>query len=304
MQKFQRRRFPESLPISIHRGRVYIVPTRFGFFFGALLLVMLLGSLNYQNNLALLLCFLLAALILMAPIYTVRNLVDLTISRIEAPPVYAGEKASFHLTLVNPSANMRPVVWAALDGEPESSDVPGQGRTEISVSCATQERGWLAMQRTRLFTHYPFGLCYAWVWLVPNVRCLIYPRPETDGPDLPRGSKDGTGQPEQSGDEEWAGLRDYQAGDPARSIAWKVAARSDQLVTKTFTAHQSQEIDLDYDQLIGLDKEQRIARLTHWVLEADQQGLHFALSLPNQSVGPAHGPAHRHNCLTALALMP
>ena len=52
---------PESLPVSLDRRRVYVLPTGFGLFAGGLVGVMLLGALNYNNNPALLLALLLAA---------------------------------------------------------------------------------------------------------------------------------------------------------------------------------------------------------------------------------------------------
>ena len=51
----------EALPILLHRHRIYVLPTRFGLMFSAVLLVMLLGALNYNNNPALLLTCLLGA---------------------------------------------------------------------------------------------------------------------------------------------------------------------------------------------------------------------------------------------------
>ena len=45
----------------LHRRRLYIVPTGLGFAYATMLLAMLVGGLNYGNNLALLLTFLLAA---------------------------------------------------------------------------------------------------------------------------------------------------------------------------------------------------------------------------------------------------
>jgi hypothetical protein len=56
-----RYRRPESLPIELHRRRIYIVPSGFGIGFSVLLLVMLVGALNYANNAALLLTCLLGA---------------------------------------------------------------------------------------------------------------------------------------------------------------------------------------------------------------------------------------------------
>ncbi len=51
----------KSLPIELHRKRIYIVPSVFGAGFSVLLLVMMIGALNYANNAALLLTCLLGA---------------------------------------------------------------------------------------------------------------------------------------------------------------------------------------------------------------------------------------------------
>src|SRR5258708_701921 len=51
----------EGLPIALHRRRIYVVPTRFGLTFSLMLIVMLLGALNYNNNPAILLTCLLGA---------------------------------------------------------------------------------------------------------------------------------------------------------------------------------------------------------------------------------------------------
>ena len=47
------------MPVRFDRRRVYVLPTRFGMFYAALLMAMLLGALNYNNNPALLLGLLL-----------------------------------------------------------------------------------------------------------------------------------------------------------------------------------------------------------------------------------------------------
>ena len=45
---------PEPLPVQIGRRRIYVLPTGFGLFLGAMLATMLVGGLNYNNNPALL----------------------------------------------------------------------------------------------------------------------------------------------------------------------------------------------------------------------------------------------------------
>ena len=53
-------RLPLSDTLTLTQRNVYILPTRPGFMLGATLLVLLIGSINYQLNLGYLLTFLLA----------------------------------------------------------------------------------------------------------------------------------------------------------------------------------------------------------------------------------------------------
>ena len=61
---------------------------------------------------------------------------------------------------------------------------------------------------------------------------------------------------------------------------------------------------LDHSALKGLDGEARLRRLTAWVLAAEAAQREYTLHLPDQSIGPGLGGAHRHACLRALALAP
>ncbi|MDX1570088.1 MAG: DUF58 domain-containing protein, partial [Xanthomonadales bacterium] len=226
---------------------------------------------------------------------------DLRISQISAQPVFAGEPATFALSLVNDSSQPRQVVWASRADDADVTDVPAAGRANVSIEQATQRRGWMPMERTRIMTRYPAGLFFAWTWVEPDTRCLVYPQPEKSGPGLPRGTDRGTGKSERGGDEEWAGLREYQPGDPSRWVAWKAVARTGEMVTKTFAQHESERIELDYARLVELNLETRLARLTRWVLEAERAELLYTLKLPERVIGPGHGETHAHACLRALA---
>ena len=75
----------------------------------------------------------------------------------------------------------------------------------------------------------------------------------------------------------------------------------DQMVSKTFADHRSEELILDFDALHGLDLEHKISRLTRWVLDANEQRLKYALRVPGTTIGPASGEEHRHQCLKTLA---
>ena len=81
-------------------------------------------------------------------------------------------------------------------------------------------------------------------------------------------------------------------------------ARTDQMVSKTFADHQSEELALDYQQLAHLDVETRLSRLTRWVLDASTRNLKYSLRMPEKTIGPAAGDDHKHHCLKALAEHP
>ena len=70
----RRRQGPDALPLTLVRRRLYILPTRAGLTFGALLFLMLLAGLNYGNSLALFLTFLLAGFALVGMQQCHRNL--------------------------------------------------------------------------------------------------------------------------------------------------------------------------------------------------------------------------------------
>jgi uncharacterized protein (DUF58 family) len=132
---------------------------------------------------------------------------------------------------------------------------------------------------------------------------IVYPKPEPGDGALPLHEQiGGEGNVQVKGDEEFQSLRSYRAGDTPRQIAWKALAREQGLVSKEFGRTASADLWLDFDRLSGLPVEQRLSRLTWWVLEAERLQLPYGLKLPGTSFRPAIGPAHRQVCLEALAL--
>ena len=309
-----RPRGAETLPAKLDRRRIYVLPTRFGLFIGALLATMLLGALNYNNNPALLLGFLLAAAAQISLHVTHLSLSGMRLLSVRASPVHAGDIAILQLRfdalrsrtrrgllLQCGAANNNDVghgdvgnVFSLLDAEP----------VDVELALATTQRGWLQLGRIKLTTTQPLGMARAWSWFWPQTQLLVYPRAETKSPPLP--SNDGPGartRVRAQGDEPHH-LRDYRIGDPPRQVAWKPSARIGKLLVREYEARSDRELRLEWSVLTAIPYEMRISRLARWVIEADRIGARFALVLPTQTLGPAHGHAHRHACLQALALMP
>ena len=104
---------PERGTVELVHRRVYIVPTRLGWFFGGTLGVLLIGSINYALSLGFALTFLLAGLGLAGMVHTARNLARIAVTAGRAEPVFAGESAQFRLYLDGRAAFDRPAILAS-----------------------------------------------------------------------------------------------------------------------------------------------------------------------------------------------
>jgi uncharacterized protein (DUF58 family) len=306
-----RARFPETPPVVLTQRRIFILPSRTGYFFSFVLFLLLVASINYSLSLGYLLTFLLAGMGSMSMLHTFRNLARLSITPGKVEPVFAGENAEFHLVMHNPSATRFSVgiKRAKLrDAPPTFGDVAGAvGTTHTSTNLilpmAMASRGFAPCGRIEIFTEYPVGLFHAWSYVDFGMTCLVYPKPDQGGGALPiSASGNGEGNMPVAGDEEFQSLRAYRQGDTLRQIAWKALAREQGLLVKEFGSTTSADLWLDYAQIEGLGVEQRLSRLTWWVMEAERANLPYGLKLPNVTFKPSFGRQHRDNCLRALAL--
>jgi uncharacterized protein (DUF58 family) len=305
---FVRGRKPEPLPITLDRKRIYVLPTRQGLLVGVLVLGMLLGALNYNNNPGLMLAFLLAAIVHNGVVLAHLRLSGLRITALHAEPVHAGESLALRLRLESGKRSREGVQLRATTGE--AVDLPiglhaSGADAEVELTIPAARRGLMDLGRLRLSTTRPLGLARAWSWWRPQQRVLVYPALERSGPPLPGAASDGARQPRaQRSGEDPHHLRDYRNGDAPRQIAWKASARLDRLMVREYEAGVSRDVALEWQALRQLPHEQRIARLARWVVEAEREGRRYRLQIPGTTLGPARGPEHRHACLRALALLP
>lgn len=73
------------------------------------------------------------------------------------------------------------------------------------------------------------------------------------------------------------------------------------MLSKQFSGADTSSQWLDFDGIEVDDVEQRLSILTRWIVDADQTRHDYGLRLPGQEFAPAHGEAHRNQCLEALA---
>ena len=88
-------------------GRVYILPTGVGLIFGLMAFAMLMGSMNYNNNLSFVLTFVLIGIGFVSMHQCQRNLVGLELTFAGADPVFAGQAIRIRIAVTNQSKSAR-----------------------------------------------------------------------------------------------------------------------------------------------------------------------------------------------------
>ncbi|HEX7028454.1 MAG TPA: DUF58 domain-containing protein [Gammaproteobacteria bacterium] len=299
-----RRMRPAARSQTLEPRSTYILPTRYGVFFAFVIYSMLMGSINYSNNMGFLLTFLLAGLSLVGLLYTYRNLIRLKLTVGPTKPVFAGETAVFPLYLE--TVGGRPAFRIGIDDEyhnPLLADVPASGTQTVLVQRTSRHRGYLPLDKIKIWSEFPLGLFRTWSWLAMKSRVLVYPRPAGTRQFPPYSTlSSGHRHTQTSGNDDFAGIRRYQTGDSPRHMAWKAAARGHELLTKQFSGLAGNEVWLDWETLTGMETEQRLSQLCQWVLDLEHQGRSYGLRLPGIMIPPSHGDAHKAACLERLAL--
>jgi uncharacterized protein (DUF58 family) len=300
----RKRQGTDSDKTRLRPGRVYILPTGVGLVFGLMAFAMLLGSMNYNNNLSFVLTFLLIGIGFVSMHQCQRNLVGLEISYAGTDPVFSGQSLQFRIAITNQSRNAR--YGLRIYHDTTESDVqdlqPGESKIFV-LPIETTHRGWVQLERFGIRTLFPFELFRSWAWLHMNLSGLVYPSPSEHAPEPPpsrvaRGHR----QHDARGEEDFAGLRKYHDGDSPKHVAWKAYARSGQLLSKQFAGSDTSSQWFDFDEIREADVEKRLSILTRWIVNTDQRLEDYGLRLPGAEFPPAHGDAQRRQCLEALAL--
>ena len=301
-QSWLDRRLPAAREQQLGHRQLFILPTRMGWLYLlACLAIFILGT-NYQNNLVLLLAFLLGSLFFTTIWLTHRNLHGLQLLGGSAVLTDVGLAAQLPITLkcshgaraISLTLGDSHLAVAAVDEVPQTVHLP----------LMAKRRGRLPLGRIKVASTFPLGLFRC--WSLPDLALEAWAAPAPQHGLL---HDQGEGSHEHShGHHEIASqigdfshLREHQAGDAQSRIAWKQLAQGRGMLVKLFAQPQQQQQLLSLQQAAGSSEEQRLAVLAYWVREYCRQGQPFVLQLGRQQVGPDSGAAYEQQCRWALA---
>jgi protein-glutamine gamma-glutamyltransferase len=103
-----------------------------------------------------------------------------------------------------------------------------------------------------------------------------------------------------SGGDDFAGLREWRAGDSPRHIDWRAAARGGPLMVKSWSSGVQGVVVLDWNA-VPLDESARAAQIARWMEICEDEGKPYELRMPGFVIRAGHGPAHLRRCLDALS---
>jgi len=292
--------------ITIGPRQIYILPTRFGIMFGTLVIAMLIGAINYANNLGYLLTFFLGAIGVLAMVHTWKNLLDLQVN-IEpvTKAVFAGQSFQLAVNVSNPTKQFRGPIQ--IEERKSSSfdfqEIAPSSKQRFKLILKPESRGWFKVHQLVLSTQYPLGLLKAWVYINSPINILVYPQPADKWrvPNTAVYSLSTQGD-KGIGADDFVAHRNYRFSDSPKQIDWKIFAREKGLMTKQFGGDRSERLWLTLDLLPDIPLEKALQKLTRAILDADSEKLEYGLRLPGKAIEISHGFKHKHDCLKALAL--
>ncbi|MBN8487288.1 MAG: DUF58 domain-containing protein [Burkholderiales bacterium] len=291
----------------LNQRNIYIVPTRAGLAFIVVLLLLLIGSINYQLNLGYALTFLLAGAALASMHITHASLRGLALHHRPVAPCHAGQASALELLISNPGRERHGVGLAV---EPESgsaalawAEIPAQGQSTLILALECPRRGLHPLPLLRIESRFPFGLFRAWSLWRPASQVCVWPAPEHPEPLLPQsGSQQAdAGVQRRSEQGEFDGVRPWRRGDSPRRIAWKKLAHSGEWVSRDGSEPQSPPLWLDLADTAGPSVEARLSRLTAWALACERQQRPWGLRAGAHQCAVGSGPAHLDQALRLLA---
>jgi len=165
-------------------------------------------------------------------------------------------------------------------------------------------RGRRQLPEVAVRSRFPVNFFIRSKGLIVDQDVTVFPAPEPC-PDLHQidpGGGTGTQQNWQKGYEgDINRIRDYQGGEPLKSIHWKLSARHDRLKVKELSAVTRKPVILNLAELPGSSLEQRLRYASYLVTRWLRDDWPVGLKAGSLELAPGVGQRHKLLLLQALA---
>lgn len=294
-----------------HRGdsirfshkNLYILPSRLGLSFIFIAILNFLLATNYQNNLVLIVSYLMILLVILSLLQAYNNLKGLEVSFKGVQDCVAGAESSLTLALQHPNGKSHglSIQWHK---SVTSIATVGAQPMQVTLRHTHNKRGIYKRLRIKLTSHYPFALARVWSYLEPQESYFVYPKPvyqrdlalaQTSQVDA---IEDDKGM--QRGQSDFYSFTPFRTGDDFRRIAWRQYAKTNTLYAKEFTDPSSVEYVIDEKHFSG-NIETRVSAMADCINQARKGQKAFTFILGNNHIDADNSTTHYQECMRLLA---
>lgn len=319
-ERWLNRRVPNNFQHKLSNRNIFIIPTRFGFSYLFFVVLLFLLGTNYQNNIILLISYLLASLFITVMLHSFYNFSQLTFSSkakqtgfakqvIQYPIMVTGHKTHFDINFQFVNTQKK--------AERVKLEQCGSQSVAVLLPWFAKQRGVYSLGRVKVFSEYSFGLFISWSLLDFSHEAIVYPEPKklssnqkhligVNNDDKEEGV---VTQKTLSGDD-FSDLKNFVIGESQARIAWKQLARGQGKFSKDYQSHQGRLPWLKLSNMPSTNIETKLQFLCFLILEYTQNKQKFGLLLDyplnagnDCKVEPNIGKVHQDSCLLLLAIV-
>lgn len=291
-------------PQILNSHNLYILPSRFGWAYGVVVIIVFISAVNYQINTLFLYAFLLSIIGIVTTLESHANLKNLSIKCIAIEDTEQGKPAKITLFIqANGKARYSIEFQILSQGKILIEKVPAEG-LNFTLPIETEKRGYFTLPPIVISTDFPFGIFRVWSYLYFDEHYYVFPESKDPGfwPDpFPIQN---IKKKHALGDDEFYELKQVENPflEPSR-IAWKIAAKNQGWYIKIMHTNESEYWLFSLSDLPGNDIEMKLQHLSYWLHIAEENGFRYGLALDDPEARQfAHGQAHLQQCLRQLAV--
>lgn len=298
LSRYLDKRQPASASVTLVQKLIFILPTRYGWWFLLLIILLYLLGTNYQNNLILLLGYLLLTVFLLSIGLCYRNMSGLTLQCPKPAEGFANCELMPQLQLSTEKQHYMLRFALMQLGDDRLQQSPAN---TLSLPFIAPVRGRYSLPRIKISSEYPFGLWRAWSYVALAQHYWVYPAPE---PSASLSQQHSSNEPSHQTMPSSDTLAPYRSGDSLRHLVWKRLARdpSNPVVRQQQVALQPEPRWIVIPPLAGEALERALRQACSRLLDLEQSGEQYGLKLPGLTLAQSRGPLHLQRCLQELAL--
>lgn len=306
IDRWLNKRIPASNAYQLDVNNTFILPTRFGWAIVGLMTCLFILGTNYQNNVILMFCYFVFALLLLSMFHSYVSFVQFHIQFRPIDNFFAYQPVQVIVELThkpNRSKLHSLSTIAIYNKQKQLYHYLDDGINAVTVSIFN--RGLHSLGRLSVESIFPFGLFRCWSHLSVPGQFYVFPAPKACSLLLRQQQSDGKSG-NQSGvtvtTEDLQGIRDYRDSDPIHHVSWKHFAKGQGLMSKDFSERSAISGWLHVNDYIKENIEEALSEVTFQILDLTNQEANFGFSIGKQQIMPNTGVKHQQKCLEALSL--